>query len=101
MGALFTPHCARVQPAKLVGGLARVVEGMGVAIYEQTEVTDIKAGRAITDRGDVRAPVILRCLEGFTATMPGRPSPPGPEGGADGPRPITGAAASPERPRLA
>ncbi|MUL81152.1 MULTISPECIES: FAD-binding oxidoreductase [unclassified Mycolicibacterium] len=72
MGALFTPHCARVQPAKLVVGLARVVEGMGVAIYEQTEVTDIKAGRAITVRGDVRAPVILRCLEGFTATMPGQ-----------------------------
>ncbi len=68
----FTPHCARVQPAKLVQGLARVVEGMGVAIYEQTEVTDIKAGRAITARGDVRAPVVLRCLESFTATMPGQ-----------------------------
>ncbi len=72
MGALFTPHCARVQPAKLVGGLARVVAGMGVDIYEQTEVTDIKSGRAITARGDVRAPVVLRCLEGFTATMPGQ-----------------------------
>ncbi|MDH6196888.1 glycine/D-amino acid oxidase-like deaminating enzyme [Mycobacterium frederiksbergense] len=72
MGALFSPHCARVQPAKLVQGLARVVEAMGVAIYEQTEVTDIKTGRAITVRGDVRAPVVLRCLEGFTATMPGQ-----------------------------
>lgn len=72
MGALFTPHCARVQPAKLVQGLARVVAGMGVTIYEQTEVTDIKASRAITARGDVRAPVVLRCLEGFTATMPGQ-----------------------------
>jgi glycine/D-amino acid oxidase-like deaminating enzyme len=26
LGGLFTPHCARVQPAKLVQGLARVVE---------------------------------------------------------------------------
>lgn len=72
VGALFTPHCARVQPAKLVQGLARVVEGMGVTIYEQTAVTGIEHGRAVTDRGSVRAPVVLRCLEGFTATMPGQ-----------------------------
>ncbi|WP_111508961.1 NAD(P)/FAD-dependent oxidoreductase [Mycobacterium kyogaense] len=72
VGALFSPHCARVQPAKLVQGLARVVEAMGVAIYEQTEVVRIEDRRAVTKRGVVRAPVILRCLEGFTATMPGQ-----------------------------
>ena len=72
VGALYSPHCARVQPAKLVQGLARVVEGMGVTIYEQTAVTGIEHRRAVTDRGAVRAPVILRCLEGFTATMPGQ-----------------------------
>jgi glycine/D-amino acid oxidase-like deaminating enzyme len=72
VGAMFTPHCARVQPAKLVQGLARVVEDMGVAIYEQTAATSIEHSRVVTDRGDVRAPVILRCLEGFTATMPGQ-----------------------------
>lgn len=72
VGALFTPHCARVQPAKLVQGLARVVEAMGVPIYEQTAVVDIKDQRAVTHRGMVRAPVILRCLEGFTATLPGQ-----------------------------
>jgi glycine/D-amino acid oxidase-like deaminating enzyme len=72
VGALFTPHCARVQPAKLVQGLARAVEAMGVTIYEQTTVTAIENRRAVTNRGVVRAPVILRCLEGFTATMPGQ-----------------------------
>lgn len=70
-GGLYSPHCARVQPAKLVQGLARAVEAAGVTIYEQTTVTDIRQGRALTDRGTVRAPVILRCLEGFTATIPG------------------------------
>jgi glycine/D-amino acid oxidase-like deaminating enzyme len=45
---------------------------MGVAIYEQTAATGIEHRRVVTDRGDVRAPVILRCLEGFTATMPGQ-----------------------------
>jgi glycine/D-amino acid oxidase-like deaminating enzyme len=71
VGGLFSPHCARVQPAKLVQGLARVVEGMGVAIFEHTEVTAIEQGRAVTERGTVRAPAILRCLEGFTASIPG------------------------------
>lgn len=32
----FTPHCARIQLAKLARGLADVVERLGVAVYEQT-----------------------------------------------------------------
>ena len=67
----FNPHCARVQPAKLARGLADVVERLGVTIYEQTPVTEIAAGRAKTPRGMLRAPVILRATEGFTARMGG------------------------------
>lgn len=67
----YTPHCARIQPAKLVRGLAEVVERMGVTIYEDTAVTEIVAGRAITDRGTVRAPIVLRATEGFTAALRG------------------------------
>lgn len=70
-GATYSPHCARVQPAKLVLGLAEVVERMGVRIFEQTTVTEIRTQVATTDRGTVRAPVILRCLEGFTASVAG------------------------------
>jgi len=70
LGAL-NPHCARVQPAKLVRGLADVVERLGVTIYEQTPVTEIAAGRAETQHGVLRAPVILRATEGFTARMRG------------------------------
>ncbi|HEY5841438.1 MAG TPA: FAD-dependent oxidoreductase [Mycobacterium sp.] len=69
--AAFTPHCARVQPAKLARGLADVVERLGVTVYEQTPVTDILPGRAVTARGTVRAPIILRATEGFTTRMPG------------------------------
>ncbi|WP_270889027.1 NAD(P)/FAD-dependent oxidoreductase [Pedococcus sp. 5OH_020] len=69
--AIYTPHCARVQPAKLVQGLARVVEGSGVAIYEQTTATEIRSGEVVTDRGRVSAPMVLRCLEGFTASIKG------------------------------
>jgi glycine/D-amino acid oxidase-like deaminating enzyme len=32
LGALFTPHCAALHPAKLVHGLARAVERLGVTI---------------------------------------------------------------------
>jgi glycine/D-amino acid oxidase-like deaminating enzyme len=71
-GALYWPDCARVQPADLVAGLAQVVTGAGVALYEGTRVTSISAGRARTPAGDVRAPYVLRCTEGFTASLPGQ-----------------------------
>ncbi len=67
----FNPHCARVQPAKLARGLADVVERLGVTIYEQTPVTEISPGRAETALGVLRAPVVLRATEGFTARMGG------------------------------
>jgi glycine/D-amino acid oxidase-like deaminating enzyme len=67
----FNPHCARIQPAKLVRGLADVVERLGVRIYEQTPVTEIAPGRVQTARGVLRAPVILRATEGFTARIRG------------------------------
>ncbi len=37
----------------------------------QTAVHAIRAGEAHTDRGVVRAPHVLRCLEGFTASIKG------------------------------
>jgi glycine/D-amino acid oxidase-like deaminating enzyme len=70
-GALYSPHCARVQPADLVAGLAETVTRAGVRLYEFTPVTSISAGRARTPAGDVRAPYIVRCTEGFTADIPG------------------------------
>ncbi len=71
VGALYSPHCARVQPADLAAGLAEVVTRAGVRLYEGTPVTSISAGRARTPGGDVRAPYVLRCTEGFTAQLPG------------------------------
>jgi glycine/D-amino acid oxidase-like deaminating enzyme len=69
-GALYWPDCARVQPADLVAGLAGVVAGAGVLLYEATPVTSIAPGLARTPAGDVRAPFVLRCTEGFTARLP-------------------------------
>ncbi len=71
LGAAHSPHCARVHPAKLVRGLAEAVERRGVRILEGTRVTAVAPGEARTERGTVRARHVLRCLEGFTASLPG------------------------------
>ncbi|HEU4976457.1 MAG TPA: FAD-binding oxidoreductase [Baekduia sp.] len=68
----WTPHAARVQPAKLVQGLAGAVERLGVTIYEGTSATAAQPGRVETDRGVVRARHVLTCLEGFTAGLAGQ-----------------------------
>lgn len=71
MGGFVIRGQARVQPAKLVRGLAEAVERLGVPIYEKTTVTSIAKGIATTDRGTVRAETIIRATEGFTAGIPG------------------------------
>ncbi|TNM41176.1 FAD-dependent oxidoreductase [Nocardioides albidus] len=69
--ALWEPHCARIQPARLAQGLARVVRERGVRIHEDTTVRSIAAGRVETDRGTVRARHVIRATEGFTAGLSG------------------------------
>jgi len=71
LGAMIVGGVARVQPAKLVQGLARVVEAAGATIAEATTATAIAPGVVTTDRGVVRARSILRATEGFTARLPG------------------------------
>ncbi len=72
VGATYTPDCAVIHPARLVRGLARAVERRGVTIHEQTRVTSLQPGRAITRRGVVRARHVLRATEGYSAQLPGR-----------------------------
>lgn len=71
LGALYSPHCAAVHPAKLVRGLARVVESRGARIVEDTAATAIEPGRVLTERGTVRAGTIIRATEGFTPSLKG------------------------------
>ena len=71
LGGMVIPNVARIQPAKLVRGLAHSVERRGVRIAEGTAVLGITPGRVETDRGTVSAPVILRATEGFTAAIAG------------------------------
>jgi glycine/D-amino acid oxidase-like deaminating enzyme len=71
LGALFSPHCARVQPAKLVRGLAVAAERTGVTIYEETPALELETGRVRTAAGEVNARWIVRATEAYTADLPG------------------------------
>lgn len=77
-GAMYSPHCARVQPARLVRGLADAVERLGATIYEDTTVTRIVAGRrgrrpeVVSVGGSVHAEYVVRATEGWTPTFSGQ-----------------------------
>ena len=70
-GAIWHPHCARIQPAKLASGLARAALALGVEVYENTRVSEIRRGEAVTAHGVVEAEFIVRATEGFTAGLKG------------------------------
>jgi glycine/D-amino acid oxidase-like deaminating enzyme len=71
LGGTYTPHCAAVDPARLVRGLGQAVEGRGVTIYEQTAARAVEPGAVVTDGGTVRAPTVVRATEGYTRTLRG------------------------------
>ncbi|MDC0959730.1 FAD-dependent oxidoreductase, partial [Planktomarina temperata] len=66
-GALVTSGVARVQPAKLVRGLADAVARLGVTIYEATRAHEISKGQVITHKGRVACAVVLKATEGYSA----------------------------------
>lgn len=72
LGGAFSPHCARVDPARLTRGLAAAAERRGVRIHEQTAARLIAPGRIVTDRGTLAADHVLRCTEAFTVEQAGQ-----------------------------
>lgn len=67
---VLDPACASLHPAKLVRGLARVVERRGVTIYEQTEVLDYSPRSVTTAAGIVSCATVVVATEGYGATLP-------------------------------
>ena len=70
-GAMYTPHCAAIHPARLARGLARAVERHGVAIYEGTAALSVDQGVVETTHGRVKAEVVVRATEGYTPALRG------------------------------
>lgn len=77
LGATYSPHCARIDPARLVRGLSDVVERLGATIFERTAVTRILPARngrraeVLTVGANVHADFVVRATEGFTPSLPG------------------------------
>jgi glycine/D-amino acid oxidase-like deaminating enzyme len=71
LGAIFTPHAATVHPARLARGLAVEVERLGGVIHEATTVRSIGDRVVRTDRGTVRAEVVVQGTEAYTGSIEG------------------------------
>ncbi|MFK0005057.1 NAD(P)/FAD-dependent oxidoreductase [Paenarthrobacter sp. NPDC090522] len=71
-GGYWTPHCARVHPAKYTLGLSRVVEALGVTIFESTTALAVDPHAVTTNRGVVTATFIVEALEGYTLSLKGK-----------------------------
>jgi glycine/D-amino acid oxidase-like deaminating enzyme len=70
-GAAVTPHCAAVHPLRLTHLVARAASGAGVSIHEHTRVERIDENAVRSDRGTVRAEIVVRATEGYTCGLPG------------------------------
>ncbi|GIU85038.1 MAG: hypothetical protein KatS3mg008_1813 [Acidimicrobiales bacterium] len=74
LGGLFEEACAVLNPAKLVHGLARVLEGRGVLVYEHSPVYDIRlAGsrmRVSTGVGVVTSEKVVLATNAWAAGTP-------------------------------
>jgi glycine/D-amino acid oxidase-like deaminating enzyme len=68
-GGTYTPHCAAINPAKLVTQLADRVEKLGVKIYEDSPLKEISPHLLRTSASSVKAKYVVRALEGFTPTF--------------------------------
>lgn len=72
VGGVFTPHCAAIQPAKLVRHLAHYVVSAGARLFEHTPALSVEPGIVRTPHGDIRARFVIRATEGYTAEIPGQ-----------------------------
>jgi glycine/D-amino acid oxidase-like deaminating enzyme len=72
LGGLFLAPVAALHPARLVRGLAEVVERRGVAIYECSPAVELGRRSVVTPAGKLRANVVVLATEGYTRTIPGQ-----------------------------
>ena len=70
-GAIYTPHCAAIHPARLVRGLGEAIRRRGVRVFESTPVLDIRGRTVITGRGTLTADAVIRATEGYTDSLAG------------------------------
>ena len=72
LAGLYYPDVTRIDPAKLVVGLAEVVEKRGVRIYEHSPVHTIAPGAVEVGATRLTAPRIVIATEGYSGPLVGR-----------------------------
>ncbi|MGA3361432.1 MAG: FAD-dependent oxidoreductase [Solirubrobacteraceae bacterium] len=70
-GGRFTPHAARIDPARLARGLASACERRGVTIHERTAVSAVRPAGVRTAAGELRAEIVIRATESYTTQLRG------------------------------
>lgn len=68
-GAIYSPHCATVNPYSLVLGLARVVRSRGVKVWEKTVVSSFNDGTVVHCGGTTRTSLVVQATEGYSNTF--------------------------------
>jgi len=71
LGGMFMSHCAAIHPARLVRGLADVVENLGVTIFEHSPVISLDEHGFVTAHGRVKAGATVLATEGYTGSIKG------------------------------
>ena len=65
-GAIFSPHCASVNPFAMVLGLARVLRARGVRVWEESPVSRFANGIVTHAYGVVQASLVVQATEGYS-----------------------------------
>ena len=68
-GAIYSPHCATVNPFQLVNGLAQVVHQRGVTIWQNTLVQAMDNGVVTHSHGRVIAKQVVQATEGYSHSI--------------------------------
>jgi len=72
LGGLELPYGGRINPAKLVRGMKKLVQEMGVKIWEQTLVLRVKPGKTHlieTELGEITAPDLVLGLNAYSHNL--------------------------------
>lgn len=69
LGTTFTPHCAAINPAKLVRQLAEVIEKMGVKIFENSKVTNFSQNQVFVNNYLIKTNFIINATEAYRSNF--------------------------------
>lgn len=66
LGAVYTPHCAALDPFALARALGSYLENIGVEIFEKSAVTKILEKKLEVNGYEITCPISIRATEAFT-----------------------------------